>query len=154
VQLVGSDSPNLDGNLGIPIIDQKSIDADIAFYGRDSLQFTMMDEGRMPRGQGLRRVITRQMCLKFGAMEEAIWKNEKRTKIGFLDAAYGSVGGDRCVYGELQFGLDPNDRQILELIPGRTMLVPVSVEVNELPEDQIATFLRSSSGSTRPGEVP
>lgn len=143
VQLVGSDSPNLDGKLGIPIIDQKSIDADIAFYGKDSLQFTMMDEGRMPRGQGLRRVITRQMCLKFGAMEEAIWKDDKRTRIGFLDAAYGSVGGDRCVYGELQFGKDPNDRQILELVPGRTMLVPVSVEVNELPEDQIAIFVKA-----------
>lgn len=140
VQLVGSDSPNLDGSLGIPIIDQKAIDADIAFYGRDSLQFTMMDEGRMPRGQGLRRVITRQMCLKFGAMEPAVWKEEKRTKIGFLDAAYGSVGGDRCVYGELQFGKDPNDRQILELI--RTMLVPISVEVDEMPEDQIANFVK------------
>jgi hypothetical protein len=141
VQLVGSDSPNLDGKLGIPIIDQKSIDADIAFYGKDSLQFTMMDEGRMPRGQGLRRVITRQMCLKFGAMEEAIWKEEKRTKIGFLDAAYGSVGGDRCVYGELEFGNEVNGRQIMEL--KKTMLVPVSVEVNELPEDQIATFVKA-----------
>jgi hypothetical protein len=141
VQLVGSDSPNLDGQLGIPIIDQKAIDADIAFYGKDSLQFTMMDEGRMPRGQGLRRVITRQMCLKFGAMEDPIWKNDKRTKIGFLDAAYGSVGGDRCVYGELEFGEDPNGRQILALT--KTMLVPISVEVNELPEDQISTFVKS-----------
>lgn len=140
VQLVGSDSPNLNGELGIPIIDQKAIDADISFYGKDSLQFTMMDEGRMPRGQGLRRVITRQMCLKFGAMEEAIWKEEKRTKIGFMDAAYGSVGGDRCVYGELQFGKDPNDRQIMELT--RTMLVPISVEVDELPEDQIVNFVK------------
>lgn len=141
VQLVGSDSPNLDGKLGIPIIDQKAIDADIAFYGKDSLQFTMMDEGRMPRGQGLRRVITRQMCYKFGAMEPAVWKDEKRTKIGFLDAAYGSVGGDRCVYGELEFGNDPNGRQILEL--QKTMLVPISVEVNEMPEDQIATFVKA-----------
>jgi hypothetical protein len=140
VQLVGSDSPNLDGKLGIPLIDQTAIDADIAFYGRESLQYTMMDEGRMPRGQGLRRVITRQMCLKFGAMEEAVWKNDKRTKVGFLDAAYGSVGGDRCVFGELQFGSDPNDKQLLVLI--ETMLVPVSVEVNELPEDQIAKFVK------------
>ncbi len=141
VQLVGSDSPNLDGKLGIPLIDQQSIDADIAFYGKDSLQFTMMNEGRMPRGQGLRRVITRQMCLKFGAMEPAIWGNDKRTKIGFLDAAYGSVGGDRCTYGELEFGPDPNGKQILEL--GRSMLVPVSVNVNELPEDQIANFVKA-----------
>jgi hypothetical protein len=81
------------------------------------------------------------MCLKFGAMEDPIWKNDKRTKIGFLDAAYGSVGGDRCVYGELEFGEDPNGRQILALT--KTMLVPISVEVNELPEDQIATFVKS-----------
>jgi hypothetical protein len=141
VQLVGSDSPNLDGKLGIPLIDQKSIDADIAFYGKDSLQFTMMNEGRMPRGQGLRRVITRQMCLKFGAMEPAIWLNDTRTKIAFLDAAYGSVGGDRCTYGELEFGIDPTGRQILEVT--KTMLVPVSVNVNELPEDQIANFVKA-----------
>jgi len=147
VQLVGSDSPNLDGQLGIPIIDQKAIDADIAFYGKDSLQFTMMDEGRMPRGQGLRRVITRQMCLKFGAMEDPVWKSEQRTRIGFLDAAYGSVGGDRCVYGELEFGLDPNARQILALL--KTMLVPVSVEVNELPEDQIAMFVKEQCEASK-----
>lgn len=140
VQLVGSDSPNLDGKMGIPLIEQKAIDADIAFYGKDSLQFTMMNEGRMPRGQGLRRVITRQMCLKYGAMEEAIWKDENRTKIAFCDAAYGSVGGDRCIFGELHFGNDPNDKQILALV--ETMLVPVSVEVDETPEDQIAAFIK------------
>lgn len=140
VQLVGSDSPNLDGKLGIPLIEQTSIDADIAFYGKDSLQFTMMNEGRMPRGQGLRRVITRQMCLKFGAMEPAVWKNEKVTKIAFLDAAYGSVGGDRCIYGELHFGHDPQDRQLLELV--KTMLVPISMESNEIPEEQIAIFVK------------
>lgn len=140
VQLVGSDSPNLDGKLGIPLIEQKSIDADIAFYGKDSLQFTMMNEGRMPRGQGLRRVITRQMCLKFGAMEEPLWKNTNRTQIAFLDAAYGSIGGDRCIFGRLEFGMDPNDVQLLALL--ETMIVPVSVEVDEIPEDQIANFVK------------
>lgn len=140
VQLVGSDSPNLDGQLGIPLINQEAIDADIAFYGKDSLQFTMMNEGRMPRGQGLRRVITRQMCHKFGAMEEPVWRDEKRTRVGFLDAAYGSVGGDRCVFGEIQFGQDITGKQVLALID--TMLVPVSVELDELPEDQIANFVK------------
>lgn len=140
VQLVGSDSPNLDGKLGIPLIDQKAIDADIAFYGKDSLQFTMMNEGRMPRGQGLRRVITRQMCLKFGAMEEPVWRNEKRTRIGFLDAAYGAVGGDRCVFGELQFGDEINGQQVMALV--ETVLVPISVDINETPEDQIATYVK------------
>jgi hypothetical protein len=143
IQLDGEDSPNLDGQLGIPLITQGAIDADIQFYGKDSLQFTMMNKGRMPRGQGLRRVITRQMCLKFGAMEEAVWRDENFTKIGFCDAAYGSVGGDRCVFGWLQFGNDVNGRQILEL--KETMLVPVSVNVDETPEDQIATFCKAQS---------
>jgi hypothetical protein len=140
IQLDGEDSPNLNGELGIPLITQEAIDADIQFYGRDSLQFTMMNKGRMPRGQGLRRVITRQMCLKFGAMEEPIWKNDNRTKLASLDAAYGNVGGDRCALTRLEFGPDPNDHQILALL--ETLIVPVSVEANELPEDQIATFVK------------
>jgi hypothetical protein len=146
VQLVGSDCPNMD----VPpdqeppypfLITRKAIEADVAFYGMDSIQYSMMNEGRMPRGQGLRRVITRAMCLKFGAMEPPIWKNDERTRIGFLDAAYGSVGGDRCVFGELQFGRDPNDREIIALID--TLLVPVTTTSPELPEDQIALFVKT-----------
>lgn len=145
VQLVGSDSPNLDGKLGIPLITQAQIDADVKVYGRDSIQFTMMNEGRMPRGQGLRRVITRQMCVKFGAMKQPTWKGDKRISLFFLDAAYGAVGGDRCIGGELQFGLGVNDdgdeQHLIALID--TMLIPVSVKENELPEDQIAKFVKN-----------
>jgi hypothetical protein len=160
IQLVGTDSPNLDGNLGIPLITQKQIDDDIAFYGQDSLQFTMMDLGRMPRGQALRRVITRQMCLKFHAMEEPVWKDSNRIKIAFMDAAYRGVGGDRCVLGFLEFGEEAvgataeemvsaivtqkvtqkSNNQILSLI--ETMLVPVSSNINEIPEDQIVNFVK------------
>src|SRR5262245_5429059 len=160
IQLVGTDSPNLDGQLGIPLITQKQIDDDIAFYGQDSLQFSMMDLGRMPRGAALRRVITRQMCLKFHAMEEPVWKDSNRVKIAFMDAAYRGVGGDRCVLGFLEFGQEahgpaseelvsaivtqkvphPGDHQILALL--ETMLVPVSTNVNEVPEDQIVTFVK------------
>ncbi len=149
VQLVGSDSPNLDGKLGIPLITQERIDEDVQFFGKESIQFTMMNEGRMPRGQGSRRVITRQMCLKFGAMEEPVWKGEKRTHIFFLDAAYGAVGGDRCVCGELQFGpgLDKDGKEIVLMTLIDTLIVPVSAsKVNgvepELPEHQIAKFVK------------
>lgn len=146
VQLPGSDCPNMDVPEDLPVpfpflITRKAIAADIQFYGQDSLQFTMMDEGRMPRGQGLRRVITRAMCLKFEAMEQPIWKSEKHTKIGFLDAAYGAVGGDRCVFGELWFGKDPNEKELIAL--KETALVPVSVNVNDLPEDQIAKWVKT-----------
>lgn len=158
VQLVGSDSPNLDGKLGIPLIDQAYIDRQVAFYGRDSLQFTMMCEGRMPRGQGSRRVLTRQLCLKNGAMEQPVWKNNNRTRIGFLDAAFRGVGGDRCIFGEMQFGeesepLDGGEllnqmvsqsidrakpKHILALID--LVLVPISDNISDVPEDQITRF--------------
>jgi hypothetical protein len=138
IQLIGTESPNLDGKLNAPLITQQMIDADIKVYGRESLQFTMMNEGRMPRGESSRRVITRQMCLKFGAMEPPVWKDENRTRIGFLDSALGGVGGDRNVFGELQFGQDVTGKTILALI--ETLLVPVEMKLGELPEDQITTF--------------
>lgn len=165
LQLVGSDSPNLDGKLGIPLLTQEQIDRDVAFYGTESLWYTMMNQGMMPRGQGSRRVITRQMCEKFGARNEPNWLNSTRTKIAFLDAAYRGVGGDRCVFGVLEYGEEmPSDaelpsrlasafvdqpkpdsqkRRILNLV--ETMLVPINNEIkgNELPEDQIVNFVSS-----------
>lgn len=146
IQLPGSDSPNAHGELGIPIITQKHIDDDIRFYGRDSLQFTMMDEGRMPKGTSTRRVITRQMCLKFLAMEEPVWLNPDRvTRLVGIDAAYRGVGGDRCVMVELWFGPNTEGHNIIALV--QTDLVPVSVEKNELPEDQIALWVKAQCDS-------
>ena len=160
IQLVGTDSPNLDGKLGIDLITQEQINTDIAFYGEDSLQFSMMDMGRMPRGMASKRVLTRQMCLKFQALEEPVWKDSNRTRIGFLDAAYIGSGGDRCVFGEMQFGeeavaLDGStvvsnlirqdkkvdrNRQLIALI--ETMVVPIKQDTDQLSEDQIATFVK------------
>ena len=165
IQLPGDDSPNLDGKLGCPIITQEAIDRDMSFYGTDSVWFSMMDLGRMPRGLGSRRVLTRQACHKFGALEEPNWLDSNRTRIGFLDAAYGGVGGDRCIFGELQFGreaetLDAADiagavinrtalngrrRQVLALID--TVLVPVSTQMKDLPCDQIVSFVRAQCES-------
>jgi hypothetical protein len=161
VQLVGTDSPNLDGSLGIPLITQEAINRDIEQYGKDSLQFTMMNMGMMPRGQGSRRVITRQLCAKHGAMDDPTWLNSERIKIAFLDAAYKGVGGDRCVFGELQIGFEPvadsgdqsqtwnvvnqnesnvKKRQVVWL--SDMVNVPISVKTEVEPEDQIVNFVR------------
>lgn len=145
VQLVGSDSPNMDVAETEPVpfpflITRKSIADDVAYYGRDSLQFSMMDEGRMPRGEGNRRVLTRQMCLRFGAMEQPVWKDDTRVRIGFLDAACGGEGGDRTVFGEMQMGLDKENRKIVALVD--TLLVPIDGQLPELPEDQITLFVQ------------
>lgn len=162
VQLVGSDSPNLDGKMGIPLITQEAIDRDVERYGKDSLQFTMMNQGMMPKGQGSRRVITRQLCLKNRAMESPEWLSSDRIKIAFLDAAFRGVGGDRCMYGELEFGQEAasenefvpeftvasqaapqnKHRQILALTSMR--MVPVSVKLDIEPEEQIVAFVKTA----------
>jgi hypothetical protein len=146
VQLVGSDCPNMDVPEDQPVpfpflITREAINSDIQFYGKDSLHFTMMNEARMPRGMATHRVITRNMCLKFGAMEEPVWENTQRTVICFMDASDGGVGGDRSVFGELQFGpgLDNGTkRQILALID--TMVIPTN-SMEGVMTDQIAEWV-------------
>jgi hypothetical protein len=161
LQLVGTDSPNLDGKLGADLITQEAIDRDVAQYGKDSLQFTMMNQGMMPRGQGSRRVLTHQLARKNRAMDEPIWMDSSRVKIASLDAAYGGAGGDRCIFTEIHFGAE---QEVLD--PGRIMtnlimqdgrprrrrfiialiahtLVPISVKTKEEAEVQIVTFVHN-----------
>lgn len=149
IQLVGSDGPNAgaeEGKEPYPyLIKDTDIAKDEAFYGKDSWQYLAMDEGRMPRGQGAKRVITRQMCLRCGAMEEPTWAGGPRTPIGFMDAAYSGVGGDRCVFGELQYGkalsLDGKDQEVNVIALIDTLVVPVTMDEKMIPEDQIVTFV-------------
>lgn len=160
VQLPGDDSPNLDGQLGIPLISQADMNRDISFYGKESLWYTMMDLGRMPRGQGSRRVLTRQLCLKYNTMDEAVWRDNNLTHIAFMDAAYRGVGGDRCVFGTLTFGYEvpmekfslPDssiahsmtdksaNRQVIAL--KEMMVVPIDPSFDEPAEYQIANFVK------------
>lgn len=166
IQTPGTDSPNMDFPADQPprypfLVTRQQIENDAQIWGRDDWHFTMMVDGKMPRGQGSRRVITRQMCLKGRAMEEPIWRDSRRTRIGFLDAAYRGVGGDRCVFGELQFGYEaeplpepgrvitplanqdwnaPGQRQIIALID--IIVIPISGEKGaDEPEDQIVKFV-------------
>lgn len=108
LQTPGSDSPNMqapEGETPFPfLMTRQQLKDDARIWGVDDWHYKMMDEAMMPRGQGSRRVLTRQMCEKFGAFTKAIWRDSRRTKIAFLDAAYRGVGGDRCIFGELQFG--------------------------------------------------
>ncbi len=168
IQLPGSDSPNLDGKLGIPLITQADIDRDVAFYGTDSIWVTMMDEGKMPRGQGSRRVLTRNMAVKNRAMEEPVWRNSNRTRIACLDAAYKGVGGDRCVYAEMEFGdeieaardigeevaevlvnqIVPKApiRPIIHLV--KTDIIPIQGNSKEEAEEQIADYVQQHCGQS------
>lgn len=168
LQLPGSDSPNMDVPEGedppFPfLMTRKQMEDDAQIWGVDDWHYTMMNEARMPRGQGSRRVVTRQMCEKFGALIEPQWRDTQRTKIAFLDAAYRGVGGDRCVFGELQFGYESEadlpsivvsnvisqkpfsmgGKQIIGLID--TIVIPITagIATAEQPEDQIVKFVRN-----------
>lgn len=172
LQLPGSDSPNLKAPDGEPppfpfLITRQQMLDDAKIWGRDDWHYTMMTEARMPRGQGSRRVLTKQMCQKFGAFGPPQWRDSRITKIAFLDAAYRGTGGDRCVFGELQFGYEvepppkPDElasalifqdsskkpqRQIVNLVD--LMIVPISAERGaDLAEDQIARFVMQQCDS-------
>lgn len=147
IQLCGLDGPNMGVAPGQPVpypflITQKTIDADVALYGQDSIKVTMMDYGVMPKASASRRIITRSLCHKFHAFEDVIWNTPDITKIFGLDAAYGAVGGDRCVACEVNFGRDTSGNMILAYI-GDPIIVPVSVRKTEEPTDQIALFVKA-----------
>lgn len=149
IQLVGTDSPNFDVGPNEPIpfpflIKRTDIEADKAFYGEDSLQFRMMNEGRMQRGQGSRRVLTHHLCEKWNAMAQPIWTDNNQIKIAFLDAAYSAIGGDRCVFGILKFGIGQDgSQQWKQMIALHEIsVVPILPNSDESPEEQIARYVK------------
>lgn len=170
IQFPGSDSPNMDepelatimrGEALYPFLMTREVmKRDMETWGKDDWHYTMFNEGRMPRGQGSRRVITRQVCLKQHAMEDPVWLNSNLTYITALDAAYRAVGGDRCVLMRLAFGResyapdptvpsdglinqtpdDPRHKVILALLD--TIVIPIAATEFESPEDQIVMFVK------------
>jgi hypothetical protein len=146
VQLCGWDTPNAKYPKGVNpyrgIITPEQIQNDLDYYGRDSLQFSMMNLGVMPRDGGSRRIITMSLCEQNGAFEEPVWaSSEKITHVLGLDAAYSGVGGDRCVLIHLAFGPDVSGKQILAFMEA-PIIVPVTALKDHQAEEQIATYVR------------
>lgn len=142
VQLVGTDSPNHDfpaDKEPYPwMIGRKTIATDEEFYGHESVEFYMMDLGMMPLGQVSKRVISRNMCEKYFALESPVWDGTERPiKIFALDAGY---GGDRCVGGEFHLGRDLDGKQILAFV-NQPIIVPVNANDPRDAEEQIAEFV-------------
>lgn len=168
IQLPGSDSPNMEAEPGHPppfpyLMSREVLERDMQTWGRNDWHYLMFDEGRMPRGQGTNRVITRQLCLKHHALEEAQWLNSNLTYITCLDAAYRGVGGDRCVLMRLAFGPQATiegdlGTQVMEAIINQkaeaerhktilalldTIIIPIEPKEFESPEDQIVMFVKA-----------
>lgn len=149
IQLYGPDSPAIrhPGKYEY-LTDQDDIDRIIQRYGKESAEYWMQGVGIRPQGMSARRVITREMVREFGGKEPVVWGTKPTTKVYAIDASY---GGDRCVGGSIEFGLDINNVQVIAfnepvIIPIR--LYPKSVPEDErlLPEDQIAVFAKVDCG--------
>lgn len=146
VNLVGTDSPNFDYDQSLPakypyLTNKDSIARTVAGYGMNSHQFYSQCKGVRRSGLNARRVITKELCQKNKAYEDVTWEDDVMTKIFALDAAYGGVGGDRCIGGHIQFGkcMDGHQRIYIH----KPQLVPVNIRKAESPEDQISEWTKN-----------
>lgn len=142
VNLVGTDSPNFDYPEGqktrFPyLISREKIANTLSFFPKDSIEYFSQCLGVMKIGTISKRVISRSLCKQFNAFDEVIWRGTPLTKIAALDAAY---GGDRCVLGDIEFGLNVEGKIILNI--NKPQIVPIRVNDSEVPEDQIARAVK------------
>lgn len=141
----GRDSPNMDVPEGAKtpfpyLIGRRKIEAVKKTEGEDSALFWSQCVGKPRPGAEARRVITRLLCEEGKAFEPVVWEGSDVTDVLGLDAAYGGVGGDRCVLTHLRFGRDVEGRNVISCKP--PIYVPISQRGFEDPETQIAKFCK------------
>jgi hypothetical protein len=141
VNLIGTDSPNFDYPEDKPakfpyLISREKIKNTESFFGKDSVEYYSQCIGAMKIGSMAKRVLTRDLCVKFNALDRDINWDGFPVKIGGLDAAY---GGDRCMCGYIEFGrmIDSKVRILIH----QPEIVPISGGSGD-PEDQIARWVR------------
>ena len=143
--LPGLDSPNFDYPADQPdrfpyMVSRRKAALVANTYGEGSQQYCSQILGVRVAGLTARKVITAEICEKFGAFNKPVWRGET-TKIYAIDAAYGSIGGDLCVGGWIEFGQDPDGKQILAVGVHKT--IPVSSLSKVPPDDQIADYVKA-----------
>lgn len=148
VVLIGTDSPNFDPPYQPGdkprykyLIHQDKIDRIVAGgWGKDSAKYWSQVVGMRRTGLLAKRVLTREILEQGGAYKPAIWSGKTTKKVFGLDAAYGGVGGDRCVACHCEFGESVDSIVTIGFYP--MQIVPVSVKKPDPPEDQIAQFVK------------
>lgn len=146
VCLDGRDSPNFDypasDKTHFPyLIGPKKIESVKKVHGETSWQFSNQCVGKPRSTNAVRRIITRELCEQYSAFEEVMWLDGKRTAVAGLDAAYGGLGGDRCVLQWGEFGKDVEDRTVIAL--HEPVIVPINILLPVMPEHQIAMFCKT-----------
>jgi hypothetical protein len=145
IQLYGPDSPAIKHAPRYPyLINQADIDRIVSFYSADSSEYWNQAVGVRRPGVSARRVLTRDMVVKFGAQAPVVWRGDPLVKGYALDASY---GGDRCVGGSFEFGKDIEGQTVIafgwpRVIPVKQFARSVPEAERVLPEDQIAAAIR------------
>lgn len=142
VNLVGTSSPNFKYPPEKPrykyLISQKKIDEVLSFFPKDSIEYYSQCLGVMKIGTAARRILSRELCERMGALKPPTWNTPQKTYVYFVDAAY---GGDRCIAGYGVFGPDLDGKIILAL--GTPKIIPILIGTGKEPEEQIAEFVKS-----------
>lgn len=144
--LDGRDSPNFDYPETDPtkfpyLVGRKKFKGVADTNGENSWQFWNQCIGKMRPGAGANRILTMQLCEEGGAFDGVVWKGGGITDVVGLDAAYGGIGGDRCVLQHIKFGSDVQGNSII--CCEKYEIVPVSVMRKDgKPEDQITKFCK------------
>lgn len=112
----------------------------LAIYTEGSESYWSQGRGVFKFGLAAFKVITKELCEQFHALDPVAWKGTSpTTKIGMCDASYTSTG-DRCCLGSLEFGECVDGRIRILLHP--FFVVPITVRQDMIPEDQIAIFCK------------
>jgi len=145
LNLPGLDSPNFDYPADQPdkfpyMVGRKKVAQIKESYGEESQQYCAQILGVRIAGMNGRKIITKELCEKFGAFDKAIWMDSDRKKVYAIDAAYGGIGGDRCQRMICEFGKDIDGKLIFSIESYKT--IPVSAISIIPPDDQIAEFAK------------
>lgn len=142
VNLIGTDSPNFDVGPNEPVpfpylIDRSDVETVKRRYGEDSLQYWSQIKGVRKSDLMAHRILTMEICRKYGAFEPCTWESTGNTKIYALDAAF---GGDRPVGGMIEFGRIVGGRIAIKVHTPRSL--PLKITDQETPEEQLAKTMR------------
>jgi len=140
INLDSLDSPNADYPIDKPRWIHLAGPHMMAKYTEGSESYYSQGRGIFKFGLAAFKIITKEICDQFHAFDPLLWSQHGTTKIGMLDAAYGSVGGDRCALGWLEFGECVDLKTRILLHPYWN--VPIIARNDMTPEEQIAMYTK------------
>lgn len=146
INLDALDSPNSKHPINKPRWAHMAGPHKVSTYTVGSESYWSNGRGVFKFGLAEFKIITKEVCEQFQAFDQLLWDgSETLTNIGMCDAAYGSIGGDRCPVGWLQFGKCMDG--VVRILFKEFWNCPVVIKKGMIPEDQISVFTKEKMES-------